>query len=262
MPRRRWIKFWTQETLYGTTSRELLLDEQACWFKLLALAGDSPEPGSVEIAPGIPMTDEQIAGILKAPIDIWLRTKNRLLAADVDKIFINEGIIHIKNWEKYQSDWERIKRYPSQHTQKPTNETVVGLPTQKPTRIADQIRPNQKNTIITTASENLAKISKLYEENIGMPTPAIAESLKDIAEKYPPGWFQEALKEAVKSEHRNLKYIEAILERWQIEGFKAPKRTGGGVEQPRKRPKQERVRPLKYIDGSGKPGPEDEEDMP
>jgi len=76
--------------------------------------------------------------------------------------------------------------------------------------------------------EELAKISKLYEENIGMLTPTVAESVKDIAHQYPSGWFEEALKEAVKSEHRNLKYIEAILERWKVEGFKSQKRGGKG----------------------------------
>jgi len=249
MPRKRWIKLWTQETLYGTTSRELELDEQALWFKLLALAGDSPEPGKVEIAPGVPINDEQIAGVLKAPPDVWRRTKERLQAPDVDKIFINKGIIHIKNWERYQSEWERIKKYPSQQpTKKPTNNSTVGLPTKNPTGIPDQTRPDQKNIYTTTANENLAKNSKLYEENIGMLTPAIAESLKDIAEKYPPGWFEEALKEAVKSEHRNLKYIEAILERWQTEGFKSPKIKGGGRGE--QRPRQERARPITYTKGS------------
>jgi len=58
MPRKRWIKLWTQETLYGTTSTELSLSEQAIWFKLLALAGDSPEPGKVCVAPGVAYTTE------------------------------------------------------------------------------------------------------------------------------------------------------------------------------------------------------------
>lgn len=107
MPRRRWIKLWTQELLYGTTSRELELDEQAIWLKLLAMAGDSPEPGKVEVAPGIPMTDEQIAGILNAPLDLWQTTKEKLQRPDIDKIFINNGIIHIKNWDKYQAAFDR-----------------------------------------------------------------------------------------------------------------------------------------------------------
>lgn len=107
MPRRRWIKLWTQELLYGTTSRELELNQQAIWLKLLAMAGDSPEPGKVEVAPGIPMTDEQIAGILTAPIDLWERTKERLQEPDVDKITVNEGIIYIKNWDRYQAAFDR-----------------------------------------------------------------------------------------------------------------------------------------------------------
>jgi len=79
--------------------------------------------------------------------------------------------------------------------------------------------------------KELAAASRLYEENIGMLTPAIAEGLKDVVCQYPAGWFEEALKEAVKSEHRNLKYILAILERWRVEGFKASRKGAKGQQQ-------------------------------
>lgn len=234
MPRKRWIKFWTQETLYGTTSKELLLDEQACWFKLLCLAGDSPDPGKVELAPGIPMTDSQIAGIMNAPLEIWLRTKDRLSSLDVSKIYINEGIIHITNWDKYQGDFDRaeyMRNYMQEYRkrQRKTNSKPANG------KSWDQTRTEGRGTEIstttgTTNKENvnnfvntLAQISQLYEGNIGMLTPAIAEGLKDIAEEYPAGWFDEALKEAVRLEHRSLKYIVAILERWKVDGFKSRK---------------------------------------
>jgi len=272
MPRKRWIKLWTQETLYGTTSQELELDEQAIWFKLLALAGDSPEPAKIEVAPNIPMTDEQIAGVVKAPLDVWLRTKQRLQDPDVEKISINQGIIHINNWEKYQVEADRteyMRQYMRDYrkgktTGKPNSKQVKSKQANnKPTeQTRTEGRGREQKNITTTANENLAKISHLYEDNIGRLTPLIAERLKDIVEEYPSGWFEEALKESVTSEHRNLKYISAILERWQSEGFKAPKRTEGGRgEQPRKRPKQERVKPIKYTWGSGPVGPEDDEDM-
>lgn len=109
MPRKRWIKLWTQELLYGTTSRELELHEQAIWLKLLAMAGDSPEPGKIEVAPGIPMTDEQITGILNAPLDVWQLTREKLQRRDIDKIFINHGIINIKNWDKYQTPFDKAE---------------------------------------------------------------------------------------------------------------------------------------------------------
>jgi DnaD/phage-associated family protein len=69
--------------------------------------------------------------------------------------------------------------------------------------------------------KEMAVISELYEANIGMLTPVVAERLRDVRARYPPGWFGEALREAVASEHRNLKYIEAILARWKTEGFKS-----------------------------------------
>ncbi|TET41618.1 MAG: DnaD domain protein [Dehalococcoidia bacterium] len=235
MPRKRWIKLWTQETLYGTTSAELELDEQAIWFKLLALAGDSPEPGKIEVAPSIPMTDEQIAGVVKAPLSVWLRTKQRLQAPDVDKISVNQGIIHITNWEKYQAEADRTE-YMRQYMRDYRKGKTTGKPNSKQanskqanSKPTDQTRGEgrggEQSTITTaTTSENLAKISKLFEDNIGRLTSVIGERLKDIADKYPAGWFEEALKEAVELEHRNLKYIEAILERWRTDGYKAPKK--------------------------------------
>ena len=121
MPRRRWIKLWTQELLYGTTSKELELAEQAIWLKLLAMAGDSPEPGKVEVAPGIPMTNEQIAGILSAPLELWHETKEKLQQPDIDKIFINQGIIYIKNWDRYQAAFDKTD-YMREYMQKKRQE--------------------------------------------------------------------------------------------------------------------------------------------
>lgn len=132
MPRRRWIKLWTQELLYGTTSRELELAEQAIWLKLLAMAGDSPEPGKVEVAPGIPMTDEQIAGILNAPIGLWQQTKVKLQQPDIDKIFINLGIIHIKNWDKYQAAFDKTD-YMREYMERKRREERETRGKQKPT---------------------------------------------------------------------------------------------------------------------------------
>ncbi len=61
-------------------------------------------------------------------------------------------------------------------------------------------------------------IFTLYEENIGMLTPMIAEELKDAERLYPASWIEEAFKEAVSRNRRHWKYIEAILKRWDSEG--------------------------------------------
>jgi DNA replication protein len=58
----------------------------------------------------------------------------------------------------------------------------------------------------------------LYEQNIGMLTPLIADELRDAEKRYPESWLGEAIKEAVKYNKRNISYILAILERWSTEG--------------------------------------------
>jgi DNA replication protein len=63
-----------------------------------------------------------------------------------------------------------------------------------------------------------ANIFQLYEENIGLITPIMAEILKEDEAEYPPLWIEEAIKIAVTGNKRNWKYIQAILERWQKEG--------------------------------------------
>ena len=58
----------------------------------------------------------------------------------------------------------------------------------------------------------------LYEDNVGVLTPMIVDSLKDAEATYPPGWIEEAMRLAVEGNKRNWRYIKAILERWQQEG--------------------------------------------
>jgi DnaD/phage-associated family protein len=61
-------------------------------------------------------------------------------------------------------------------------------------------------------------IFTLYEENIGMLTPMIAEELRDAEQLYSASWIEDAFREAVSRNKRNWKYIEAILKRWASEG--------------------------------------------
>ena len=63
-----------------------------------------------------------------------------------------------------------------------------------------------------------ADIFTLYEQNIGLLTPMIAEELKEAERLYPKEWIAEAFKEAVSLNRRNWRYIARILERWATEG--------------------------------------------
>lgn len=74
---------------------------------------------------------------------------------------------------------------------------------------------------VAETEEVLAKapnIYTLYEANIGLITPLIAENLKWAEQTYPWHWLEEAFKIAVTLNKRNWRYVEAILERWATEG--------------------------------------------
>ena len=167
MPRKRWIKLWTQETLYGTTSRELDPAERAVWFGFLALAGDSIEPGKIQAAPGIPWTDEQLTKVLNVSIETLKSAKEKML--HYGKITINSEVMTINNWERYQSEYERTKKYGK--TSKPTNTSTtdpnVENNVENLSSIPDQTRPDQKNNIpfakvkgFNSLKNELSKVNK------------------------------------------------------------------------------------------------------
>ncbi len=58
----------------------------------------------------------------------------------------------------------------------------------------------------------------LYEQNIGLLQPLIAEQLKDAEQTYPAEWIEEAFRIAVEQNKRSWAYVRAILERWAAEG--------------------------------------------
>ena len=66
--------------------------------------------------------------------------------------------------------------------------------------------------------EEPANVFALYEQNIGLLTPMIAEELKEAEKLYPAPWIEEAFREAVSLNKRNWRYIARILERWSLEG--------------------------------------------
>ena len=76
---------------------------------------------------------------------------------------------------------------------------------------------------------SLSEVVRTFENNIHPVTGKIEQdALVDLTDEYSALWVTEAIKEAALSNGRNLRYITAILERWKREGFKAPRKKGGG----------------------------------
>jgi DnaD/phage-associated family protein len=73
-------------------------------------------------------------------------------------------------------------------------------------------------------------IFELYEQNIGLLQPIIAEELQEAERTYPAGWIEDAFRIAVENNVRNWKYISRILERWASEGKDAGKGKPGEAD--------------------------------
>jgi len=69
-------------------------------------------------------------------------------------------------------------------------------------------------------AEEPPDIFTLYEQNIGMLTPMIADELREAEKLYPQNWIRDAIREAVNQNKRKWSYISAILEHWSAEGKK------------------------------------------
>ena len=61
-------------------------------------------------------------------------------------------------------------------------------------------------------------IFELYEDNIGLISPILADELKDAENIYPPEWIEDAFKIAVENNVRKWSYIRAVLERMATSG--------------------------------------------
>lgn len=74
--------------------------------------------------------------------------------------------------------------------------------------------------IFSEVEDELPDLFSLYEQNIGMLTPMIAEELREAEKTYPDPWIRDAIKEATLQGVHKWSYITAILERWAAEGKK------------------------------------------
>jgi len=83
-------------------------------------------------------------------------------------------------------------------------------------------------------------IYDLYEQNIGLLQPLLAEQLLEAERDYPQEWIEDAFRIAVENNARNWRYIDAILRRWAAEGRDSDGNAPGARRRPIRRSPQTR----------------------
>ncbi len=108
-----WRKSWCNQNLDPDgTKRKLSPEHRSVWDDLLDLAEVSPVTGRVCAFPGIGYTTEQLAAILNTPAKTIQEALGRFESKECDMIDVDKrGVITIKNWPKYQSEYQRQKGY-------------------------------------------------------------------------------------------------------------------------------------------------------
>jgi len=106
---RRWIKVWVQESLTGTMRFDFTPAERGVWYDLLILAGNCRLEGIIAAGPGKPYPHHWIAGTLNIPQELLEVTLGK--CQESQRINENSDGIHILNWARYQSEYDRQKPY-------------------------------------------------------------------------------------------------------------------------------------------------------
>jgi len=109
MGQRTWIKIFCENWLEGTLRNETP-ELRGVWIDVLVLVGNLTygDNGEIKLPGGIGLTDEQIAAIFNISYEKWMSNKEKLI--NTDRIVVLENnIIKINNWQKYQSEYQRQK---------------------------------------------------------------------------------------------------------------------------------------------------------
>jgi DNA replication protein len=93
--------------------------------------------------------------------------------------------------------------------------------------VIERLRAGQLDLMADVAEDVLLQVERpnifvLYEQNVGMLTPLIADELRDAERQYPPEWIKDAFVVAANANARNWRYVSRVLERWRDEGRDAP----------------------------------------
>lgn len=209
------------------------------WMKLYFEILDDPKMGmmpdwlwrhTIEI---FLLAGENMKDGLLPPVTVmaWRLHLTEVKLSETLRALAEVGVVHetsdgwiVTNFVKRQTSesLERVRRYRDKRNRY-SNANVTDDVT---------VVETPSSSSLTLNSLNLnSSVFALYEQNIGILTPLIADRLKDAEKDYPQEWIEEAFDVAIQNNARNWAYIQAILDRWKVDGFKAdtrPRKNGKG----------------------------------
>lgn len=240
--RRNWIKLYVDQCLRGTMMDEMEDPaERFLWFAFLLLAGDSPYEGKIALTEDMGYSDEQLGSILKCEPSLIKRAKKVMIKYDKIKI-LNNNIIQIVNWKKYQSEYQRQKPYRSEDGQKLLRKVTtkgdrqIEIRKERDREIDIDRDLEEDKEILNLLSKvknypfNKEEDSKFIKElKVEFPEIDVLEKVKQIT----LNWFNFPLKKKSRPRVQIRRWV-SNEEKWQKEG-EVEKKVGESMHTPSKK---------------------------
>lgn len=126
--RRAWVKLYVTGWLHGSIRWQLEPEERSVWADLLCLAGECSQNGLIADNDGRGFPRQYVANHLNIPLELLESTISKCqVEGRIDNR--EDGVLQITNWQIYQSEYERLKKYrqpkPINNGDKPENLTKV-----------------------------------------------------------------------------------------------------------------------------------------
>lgn len=216
-----WIKLyrkfkeweWYNDPIVKAVFIELLLT--ANWkptkWKGIELDVGETVVGRKELAEAVGVSEQNVRTALRK-----LENTKTILKKSTNKY----TVVKVLNYCNYQVSAEDSQ--PTTNQQLTNNQPTTNQQLTTPKEIKNDIN---KELYIEEAArvrvrEGVAKVIKLYEQNIGVPSPITRDVLADLLSSHSADLLELAIKEAAKANAHSVKYIEAIFRKWDSLGIK------------------------------------------
>lgn len=201
------------------------------WFKLLCFAGKQNNSGVFMMNDKVAYTDSMLATIFRRPLETLQRALDVFESYGMIEIY--NDTITIPNWEKHQNadELEKIKEQTrlrvAKHRQKQRTiskggcNVTVTLPVTQCNATDKELDKELDKEYYNYNNSDFKAIVSAYEKNVGAITPMVAEILKGFTNELSADVIIFAIEEAVKSNVRNIRYIEGIVIKWKESNVKS-----------------------------------------
>ena len=106
---RRWVKLWVSECLEGSIRYQLDAAERGVWYDLILISSLGGTPGTISDRDNRAFPHTFIASRLNISVTLLELTLDKCIKEG--RVIEDEKGIHITNWERYQSEYQRQKPY-------------------------------------------------------------------------------------------------------------------------------------------------------